>query len=119
LTRGYLSRARLLELLGEAAAARLVAKYAEHGGRLRVPRASDAAAREALVAVVGPAGASALIEAHGGRSVGLPRRARPLAVAIGELHAAGLTANRIAERLGCTVGYCWQVTGGLHRVSTQ
>jgi hypothetical protein len=98
----YLSRARLVELLGEDDAALLVARYA---GQLQVPRASDTAACDALAAVIGAAGASALVGAYGGRLVGLPARVRPLAASIREMSAAGMTANTIAGRLGCTVGY--------------
>jgi hypothetical protein len=101
----YLSRAKLLELLGEEAATRLVESL---GGRyFRVPRQGTHNYRT-LKSLIGPSGAERLAPYAGDRLL-LPRRALSLVVLIRRRLDAGIPARRIAAELECSVQRVWQV----------
>jgi hypothetical protein len=87
----------IVELIGEDAAARLVARFG--GTRLYVPHLPSG--NDVLVDVLGVDAALKLARIFGGERIELPkpppRRAR-----IVELRAAGHSVQTIAQMLGCT-----------------
>ena len=103
----YLSRERLIALVGEDAARRLVA---ERGGRyFRVPHPGSPEC-DLLAAVIGDACAAHRLAATlPGERVALPRRITGIAPQIQMLASQGLTAGEISRRLGCAVQYVWSI----------
>jgi len=96
----YLSRAKLIDLLGAEAAQRLVA--ARGGGVVYVP-APESVAYAALAKTIGADAARKLCYEYGGLRVMLPRFLRSvLTERVEAMTRAGMSAAAIARELRCT-----------------
>lgn len=98
-TAAYLSRARLIEILGAEGAARAVEAFG--GTRITIP-APDSPRFSAFAERLGLPAARALAIQFGGERVVLPRRIASLADEIIKLRGEGLSHRAIASTLCCT-----------------
>ena len=94
----------IVEVIGENAAARLIARFG--GTRLYVPHSPSA--DDALARAVGEAAAIKLARVFGGERVELPKPP-PRRMQIVELRAAGRSIEEIARILNCTRRRVFQV----------
>jgi hypothetical protein len=104
----YLSRARLIKLLGFDAASRLVAKFG--GRRFSVPPPDDAARFEMVAGEIGDrAAADRFCTEYGGLRVTLPLHLVRVKARIRELAGTGLSPLQIASELRCSERYVYAV----------
>ena len=106
-TIAYLSRARLLELLGFQAASRLVEKFG--GTRLSIPAPESAGYKMLADVLEDKKAADRLCVEYGGLRVILPVRVIALQARVRELHRGGIKPPEIARALGCTERRVYQV----------
>lgn len=100
----------IVELIGEEAAAKLIANFG--GTRLYVPHSP--CANDALARAVGTGAAMKLAEMFGGERMELPKPP-PRRTQILALRAAGRSVEQIARALSCTRRRVFQVLADARR----
>ncbi|MGH8012576.1 MAG: Mor transcription activator family protein [Candidatus Binataceae bacterium] len=104
--RRYVSRERLIELLGAAAAARVVEVFG--AARIYMPE-PESESYPTVTRKLGDETARRLCREYGGMQVIFPRRLVETRTEIAMLRQENLTAVEIARRLGCTERYVYAV----------
>ncbi|MDO8431778.1 MAG: hypothetical protein Q7S58_05140 [Candidatus Binatus sp.] len=102
----YLSREKLVALLGEEETGAVLKKYG--GTRVRVPR-EETPAFDDMVCLIGEASTRALSSAHAGSRILLPQRPSQTRPRIFALLARGLSTNAIARKLKLTTRHVQRV----------